>query len=149
MKKVFLLTGHENFGKSKTLVELTSGVKNSQHICIDGNCFTLKRTSNDDIGEKLLKFIEEKTKADNCLLIMAFCPNFNDSKRCSKEIIKTLVNNGCSLYFFVLMQRYNGKERVSEKEIESLKEFGEVFLSESNNAEKRAMEFKNYIKEKI
>jgi len=151
MKKIFLLTGHANFGKSKTLIELT-GTTNSQHFSINGIDFALKRVSNDDIKGKALKYIKDVIKNNRYdRMIVAFCPDFKNKNRYSQEIIDTLLQNNFSLYFFVLMKCYRSDETVKEDEIDQLKKAGNVYLCnlDSENAKKRAAKFKEYIIENM
>jgi hypothetical protein len=146
MRKAFLLVGHENFGKSKTLVELTES-RNSQHIYIEKKYFALKRKSNDDIGENLLKYVKDVLKNKYCeYLLLCFCPDFKDSKKYSVQILETLKNE-CELYFFVLMKQFRGNKVVSPNEIKELKKYGKVFQYEtSDDAHDRADELVKYIK---
>jgi hypothetical protein len=149
MKKVFLLVGHENFGKSRTLVKLTES-KNSQHIVIDNKWFALKRKSNDDIGKDLLKYVKEVLGNKNCkYILLCFCPDFKEPKKYSIQILETL-RKECELYFFVLMKQFGGNSVVSLNEIGELKKYGNVFqYEESDDANDRADALIKYIKENI
>jgi len=149
MRKAFLLVGHENFGKSKTLVELTES-RNSQHIYIEKKYFALKRKSNDDIGKDLLKYVKDILKNKYCeYLLLCFCPDFKDQKKYSVQILETLKNE-CELYFFVLMKQYGRDKTVTSDEIKELKKYGDVFqYATSDDAHDRADELVKYIKKNM
>jgi hypothetical protein len=149
MKKAFLLVGHENFGKSRTLVELTES-KNSLRTSIGNKDFALKRKSNDDIGEELLNYVKDILKnKDYEYLLACFCPNFTDSNKCSMKILETLKKE-CELYSFVLMKQFGRNKFVSQDEIESLKKYSNVLrYSASEDARERADALAKYIKKNI
>jgi hypothetical protein len=149
MKKAFLLVGHENFGKSRTLVELTKS-RNSQHTLIENKYFALKRKSNDDIGKELLNYVKGILANKDCeYLLLCFCPNFIDSKKCSEKILETLKKE-CQLYSFVLVKQFGTDKKVTQEEIENLKKYSNVFeYNESEDARDRADALVKYIKKNI
>jgi hypothetical protein len=60
-------------------------------------------------------------------MLLCFCPDFEDPKKCSLEILETLKKE-CELYSFVLMKHFGGNNAVNPDEIERLKKYSDVFL---------------------
>ena len=103
MRIAILVVGHENFGKSRPLVDLT-GSKNSPYWKIDNKTFVLQRKSNGDLNyefilqrksnadigynfiDKIKKYISEE---ETCLLL-AFCPDFDDLEKYAEEALNLL-----------------------------------------------------------
>ena len=149
MRKAFLLVGNENFGKSRTWIELT-GAGNSRYVNIENKEFLLKRKLNDDIGKDLLEYVEDVIKDDQReYLLMSFCPNFKEPHTFSVEILQTLKKE-FKIYFFVLMKEYGGDKVITSEEIKELEKYGDVFpYAASENAVDRAEELVKYIKKNM
>jgi len=145
MKKVFFLVGHENFGKSRTLVELT-GSTNRKYLKLGQVECLVRRKSNDDIKKDLLDEAKEIVRTDFQCVIIALCPNFESPERWTRDIIEVFRNAGFDVHFFVLKDEYSGSRVVSDKEVAILKSYGTTVLYEkSREAAVRAKELEKYI----
>ena len=123
--KAFVVVGHSNWGKSRTLRQLT-GSKRKAWIRIKDFWIFIRRMSNDDIAKKDLKeFLEKIDPNVKKIIIITLCPNFDDPDRKTKEILN-LLKDKYTPYFFVLKQRYGKKVEVLDKEIDALKSIGGV-----------------------
>jgi hypothetical protein len=148
MKKAFILVGHSNWGKSKTLYHFT-GQTYVHSFMINGKNLEIKRMSNDDIYEELFPAIERLINREIDYLIIAFCPNFVDPRKKAEEILKKL-REKYNLYFFVLHKKYGSNKYISEDELVILKSYGIVEnFSLSEDANNRAEAFKKFIESNI
>ncbi len=143
-KRAFLLIGHSNWGKSETLFRLTGNSRQKRNIIISKMELHVKRSSNDDNSTKLLDFVKNK---NHLLQIIAFCPNFDNPERKSKEILEVLKVKGYQISFFVLKYKFNSQDiMITDSEIEELKNYGNCEIyNESEEAEIRAEKFKTFI----
>ena len=55
--KAFLVIGYANWGKSRTLKELTNGNVHVRNMLIGGKRFLIRRMSNDDYSENYKEYI--------------------------------------------------------------------------------------------
>jgi hypothetical protein len=147
MKKVFIVVGHSNWGKSKT-------IKNLIHPKLHG-FFNIKKykifsrnMSNDDESEKLLNFIKKLDTTKKSLLVMTLCPNFENENRNTKKILEILQNKKYEIYFFILKNKYlNPINKITEKEIDKLKKYSSNFeiLNKNYESNIRANKLKKFI----
>lgn len=146
--KAFIVVGHSNWGKSRTLRQLT-GSKRRSWIQLKDVWIFIRRMSNDDIAEDLLKFLEKIVPEEKNVIIITLCPNFADPERKTNEIIRIL-NDKYTPFFFVLKNRYSNDAVVSEEEISTLKTVGflEVLLGKVVDSE-RARSLKKFIEKHI
>lgn len=144
MNKAYLIVGHSNWGKSKTLKQLTSNSRRVRYFSISGEDFFIRRMSNDDFEKKLLKFVTDATKYKRNLII-AFCPAFDKSRE-SKKILDIL-SKDFTLFFFVLKHKFGSDLTISKNEIDVLRKYGDVSVFNKRNEEDkiRALSFEKYI----
>jgi uncharacterized protein YvpB len=147
-KKVFLLTGHKHWGKSRTL-SVKSFAGNKLHIYINETKVIVIKRSNDDIKGKLLNSI--KKHLNKPYIIIAFCANFTGGYF-TVDILDLLKKNGYEIFSFVLSHKYDDpKIMVSDEEINKLKQYSKVEIySEIKKKDNiRAAEFKKYLEKNI
>ena len=150
MKKAFIVVGHACWGKSKTFYYLTNKSSHKLFISIGDKMFTVKRMSNDDIGNKLLDYIKEMTNESREYLLFALCPDFKNEAKCTEEILENLRNNEYKQYFFVLYKQYGNEAFIKKEEIDKLSRFGKVCnYKESELATERAKALEQYIKDNV
>jgi len=146
----FVLVGHKNWGKSRTLKALADGSSHLQTLSIKSHDFFVRRMSNDDVPEKLPNRFTDFVKnlePNSCpYLIVTLCPSFIDSLPKTKVVLQELVKK-YQLFFFVLRYKYGRDKEISDDEIERLKRFGEVkvFSTKNAEAEVRAKAFRAFI----
>jgi len=87
--KAFVVVGHSNWGKSRTLRQLT-GSKRKAWIQIKDFRIFIRRMSNDDIAKDLKEFLEKIDPNFKRIIIITLCPNFDDPDRRTKEILNLL-----------------------------------------------------------
>ncbi len=102
MRKVFLLTGFNNWGKSYLIEELFNGRKRFYHdklYSYSGFKFCVQSQSNDDFGQKGYENIIEKrlnrlakAKLDPSHIFTAFCPT-KEPRNDSAAIISKLYSS--------------------------------------------------------
>lgn len=148
MNDIVFLVGHENFGKSKTLKALTSGVVQYRYWKLGDIQYQIRRMSNDDLTDQWKEYIDSFIASKGSDLIIAMCPDFRTREKATKSYLTKLSKN-YRLRFFVLKYAYGRSEMVKDEEIEQLREFGEVKLYEKKNTEAstRAKEFKAFVLE--
>jgi len=147
-KKAFLLTGHRNWGKSKTLNDPGFAGKN-KHIIINGNNVFIIKMSNDDQFAKLLDDI--KKHKDIPYMIIAFCCNFEEGFF-TVEILEALKKYGYEVFSFVLEHQYNNPEiSVTNEQIVKLKKYTkcEIYSVKKAESNARAIAFKKYLENNI
>jgi GTP-binding protein EngB required for normal cell division len=150
MKKAFILVGHSNWGKSRTLKCLTGNSRYVKKIPIAGITFFIRRMSNDDDGQSLLDFV---SKIDQPNIIMTLCPNFQENEK-TIDILSTLTSNNYYLFFFVLKYKYDQSQKISQEEIEELKNYSdsnfiEIFNDKNSPDYLRANEFRRFIEKHL
>ncbi len=152
--KAFVLVGHRNWGKSRTLKALADGSSHLQTLTIKSHDFFIRRMSNDDVPEKLpnrfTDFVENLDSDLYPYLIVTLCPNFTDALPKTKAVLQDLAKK-YQLFFFVLRYKYGRDKEVPDDEIERLKRFGEVkvFSTKNAEAEVRAKEFRAFIASRL
>jgi hypothetical protein len=147
--KAFVVVGHANWGKSMTLKALTNGEWRQIWISIKKSDVRIKRMSNDDLPESLIKFLEKINSENIIYIIIALCPNFHDKSAKTLEILK-LLSSKYSPFFWVMKKKYNSSEEVSDTEIQELKRYGKVTIFQNQSESKvRAEEFKKFIEANI
>jgi len=148
VKKAFLLTGHRNWGKSKTLNDPGFAGK-TKHIMIKGiNVFIIKM-SNDDQLDGLLEAI--KKHKDIPYLVIAFCCNF-EGGFFTVEILEALRKYGYEVFSFVLEHQYNNpKISITSEQIAKLKNYAicEIYSVKKAESNVRAIAFKKYLEKNI
>jgi hypothetical protein len=152
VKKAFILVGHENFGKSKTIVQLT-GKKNSSFdddIVKERSLF-LFRKSNDDKGEGLLTCLKGAIEKGAEYMLIASCPVFNRNETDNgntREILKTLQESGYEIYAFILKESWNATQRIEDADLAALKPYCQKTQeATSRDAQERAKELRQFILE--
>jgi hypothetical protein len=150
----FVLVGHKNWGKSRTLKALADGSSHLHTLTVKSHNFFIRRMSNDDVPEKLPnRFTDfvENLDADSCpYLIITLCPDFTNSLPKTKAVLKELVKK-YRLFFFVLRFKYGCDKEISDAEIEGLKQFGEVKVFPTKGADDkvRAKVFRTFIESRL
>jgi hypothetical protein len=148
VKKAFLLTGHRNWGKSKTLNNPNFAGKN-KHIIINGNYVFIIKMSNDDQLDRLLEAI--KKHKDIPYLVIAFCCNFEEGFF-TVEILEALKKYDYEVFSFVLEHQYNNPEiSVTSEQIAKLKKHAicEIYSVKKAESNVRAVAFKKYLEKNI
>lgn len=146
MKKVFVVVGHSNWGKSMTLRKLTSGSVYKREFKLFGEHFFIKRMSNDDLPKSLINFVKKLSEIEQNRIIITLCPNFDNKDSKTEDILKLLQKN-CKLYFWVIENHFKGERIISKKEIANLRKYGKVELfSKARLNYYPSKEFKGFIK---
>jgi hypothetical protein len=152
--KAFVLVGHEQWGKTQTLIKLT-GSKNSRNINISGKDFKINRPSNDDISEQqrlpnhVIKFIAESFIYNVSQVIITLCPNFENPKRCTMPILEFLKYK-YDIYFWVMRKKWGTDEVIYQREIDELYDYGVVEIFEEKvRASIRAKAFRDFIENNL
>ena len=87
----FLVVGHENWGKSKTLRAMTNDNFHKRYKEVAGTIFFIRRMSDDDRSDEYKVFVNGLDQKYNKNIILAFCPNMdgriNDTKRDRKSVV--------------------------------------------------------------
>lgn len=144
MPKAFIIVGHSNWGKSRTLRQL-AGSPRRAWIEVNGIWIFVKRMSNDDIPQSLIDFLKNVDPNAKAIIIIALCPNFDDPSRKTDLILKLLKDKYTS-YFFVLKKRYSNNDEVTAAEIQALRSFGTVQVLEQRVEDTvRAKAFRTFI----
>jgi len=143
--KAFVIVGHWNWGKSRTLRQLSDG-RRPGWIEIAGTRVFVKRMSNDDIPKSLADFLKKIDPEIKVIIVIALCPNFHEPYAKTEAILKLLVAK-YTPYFFVLKKCYSRSEEVTEAEIRALRAIGtvEVFQRRAEDTV-RAKALKHLIK---
>ena len=145
MAKAFILVGHSNWGKSKTLKALTGGKIQFRYYRIGEKEFVIKRMSNDEFSDKLKNFCESLNPKESKYVLLALCPDFDDSQKYTEAILACLKSK-YELFFFVLRHKYNSNTCIADHEIDKLKGHGVVLVyDEKSEAKERADALKKYI----
>ncbi|MEI9918162.1 MAG: hypothetical protein WDO14_05095 [Bacteroidota bacterium] len=146
MRKAFILIGHSNWGKSKTLKSLIGSVRVT-HWTIKGVDFFVRRISNDDDEESLINFVDKRT-VNKGNIIITFCPSFDKGKQV--EAILKKLKKDFSLHFFVLKHKYRSDEIIPDTEVAVLKKYGSVYVyPKDTEAAERARAFKAFIADNL
>jgi hypothetical protein len=138
--KAFIVVGHENWGKSRTLLSFTDE-RRTRSIIINNLKFIIKRMSNDDFSKGLLDFVLSQTNN----IIIALCPNFNNKERYTNEILKEL-NARYDCYFWIMKYNWDNTAEISSQEIDILKNYGQIeIVIEHMDSLKRAERFRIFL----
>jgi hypothetical protein len=131
--RVAFVTGHANWGKSRTLRALTGGNVHQQLIQIGDAEFFIRRMSNDDRPAEFYDFIREIQPSRRPELILAFCPDFQEpmTRRCLDQLQRKRYR----LFFWVMRQRFGNGQFVTPEEIAALCEYGHVEVFDSAQAQ--------------
>ncbi len=126
MKKVFLITGYNNWGKTALIKELFNSHRfyKDRTYQLSGHEFCVQPLSNDDVGRKAY----ERDVKDRLLalknksiypkqLISAFCPT-KEAANNSREIIEQLYCND-EVHLIALEYRWCGHAKLITKELVS------------------------------
>ena len=148
--RVFLVVGHSNWGKSRTLRALTNGVLTKglhPWITIDERQFFVRMMSNDDVPSSnptsYPTLIHNLTPEQIPFVIMAYCPE----KDSSSPLITALAKK-YEIFAWVLEHKYDCKESIKESEIKALRKFGmvECYTPKHTEAEARATALVQFIR---
>jgi len=149
-RKCFILVGHSHWGKSHTLRALTEG-RLGRHIIIPAIDPRLeayvRRISNDDNEDALIRFSGDLAlRISQDYLILTFCPNLSARRNC-RTILRNLQTE-YDLFFFVLREDYRQRRRITDQEIDFLREYGiEVtILNGHHEREIRAGRFAAFVR---
>ena len=147
--KAFILVGHSNWGKSRTLHKLISPKIRGWWQLKEDIWIFVKTMSNDDVVESLVNFVKSITPSSNRFVIIALCPDFNNPIKKTKEIL-TDIESKYVLFFFVLKNDYGNTRNIGDDEISVLKQLGTVTVSEGNIEDSnRATNFRIFIESHI
>ncbi len=149
-KKAFLIVGHSNRGKSWTIRSLIEGHSHKNRFTLDNHELFVRRMSNDDNEDSLLRFVKKGIRNKPGDVILTFCPRFERDE--TKEILD-LLKLDFELHFFVLQYQQHPKKDgvISDAEIESLKKYGaklEIF-SKKDLPDNIAAKFEKFVKENL
>ena len=147
--KAFILVGHENWGKSQSLKSLTDNNHHVRRIIINGKELLIRRMSNDDQPESLLRRVKKIDPQRRTHVILTLCPNFHNPSRYTVNILNELAEK-YELFFWVLKFKYATNKAISEDEIKRLEQYGtvEVFGSGQAESKERVKGFKEFIEKK-
>uniref|UniRef100_B8HQM8 Uncharacterized protein n=1 Tax=Cyanothece sp. (strain PCC 7425 / ATCC 29141) TaxID=395961 RepID=B8HQM8_CYAP4 len=149
--KAFVLVGHKQWGKSRTLKSLTNDSRYVKKITINDQQLFIRRMSNDDEPESLMQFVR-KLNTQRCTnVILTLCPNFHDSSRHQTLSILDELSKKYELFFWILRFKYASDEMISDDEIRNLNKYGEVevFTREQPQSTERAEEFKAFVSNRL
>lgn len=148
--KVFFVVGHENWGKSRTLRELTVASRKRTEVRIADVTLFVRRMSNDDVPASFIEFMQQLDPQRRPLVIATLCPNFERSDRQTVPALERLRAVGYQLYFWVLRHAYADGRVVEETETDRLGEYGEVSVfGQRVEAPMRAASFRRFVAEHI
>jgi len=148
MKKAFIYVGHSDWGKSFALKKLTNNSSKVKSCNINGQHIFVRKMSNDDDSDKLLKFVKGIVRKWQQNFIIAYCPK-QDVNSQAKEILDELYKS-CELYFFIQEEKYNDPQRkITPKELKYLDQIGkQLFILRGQNQDLgRAKSFEQFIKQ--
>lgn len=144
--KVFFVVGHEHWGKSHTLRELTAESVRRTQVQVGGVTLFVRRMSNDDAPASFIRFMQHLMPQLRPFVIATLCPNFERSGRRTVPALEQLRTVGYRLYFWVLHHAYADGRVVEETEIDRLGEYGEVSVFEPRvEAAERAAAFRRFV----
>ena len=143
-KKVFLLVGSSDWGKTETLKNSFFAGRNL-HIVIDGVKLKIRTRSNCDV-EKEFNDAIDKFKNEKYLILA-----FSSSKHKPEKYLNKLKSYGFKFYAFVLESKYrNPQEIIPKDEIDMLKQYGVVEVyNKKVEANVRAADFKEFIRKNL
>jgi hypothetical protein len=116
--QAFLVVGHSQWGKSKTLWALTNDQRG--WVTLDGKQFFVRLMSNNDVPDSYEKFINSLGPIKKPLVIAAYCP-----ERPPYPFITALAKK-YNLILWILEHNYADTASITPDEIQSLHKFGKV-----------------------
>ena len=144
--KVFFVTGHESWGKSKTLFYLAGNSTRRAWIEINELDVFVKHMSNDDWPQSYIDFMSELNPARKPFIVAALCPDFENPTKGTRKTLESLAKRGYKLFFWVMRYQYSTDYEMNLSDIEKLRPFGEVSVyNEKEEAKERAKEFYQFI----
>lgn len=155
MKKAFIYVGHSNWGKSFALKKITNNSSKTKSCNINGKHIFVRKMSNDDDSNKLLKFVKDIPGKWENNFIIAYCPKQDDLNLIKGKEAKLILDElkiSCELYFFVQEEKYNDPQRkITSTELKYLYQIGkQVFILKGHNPDSiRSSAFENFIKQHI
>lgn len=145
IRRAVFVVGHENWGKSRTLLALTNA-RRVHRVTIDNVTFFIKRMSNDDRREEYQQFIDTLSPTNIPNLIAALCPNFVGDDNDTPEILTTLRTKGYEMFFWVIEHQHGKEAVVDQSDLRALETFGRVeVFSERVEADLRATQLRVFI----
>jgi len=139
--QVFLVVGHENWGKSRTLKAMTDGNVHAKEVRIGSKSFFIRRMSNDDRPEEWVQFVDTLDPTEKPHVILTVCPR--------KEALPVLrkLTESYDLFFWVIRHRHNEGIQITIEEEKSLRALGTVEVyDQRREASDRAAAFKQFIR---
>jgi hypothetical protein len=120
--KAFLVVGHENFGKSRTLDALVKGSRR-RRASISGRDLFIRSMSNDDRPKSFHRWVGSISPEDKPYVVIAVCPRHRDL-RLNATLRK--LKRSYTIVSFVLRRAYERDGTISAREIAWLRRFGRV-----------------------
>lgn len=120
--KAFLVVGHKQWGKSRTLKALTDGNHRVRGVSIADHHLFIRRMSNDDKPSDFRDLVRTLRPSRHEFVILAFCPVFDQD---ADDILSDLKEH-YDLHSFVLKHSYDGDRHISADEIAALRGFGNI-----------------------
>ena len=143
----FLVIGHANWGKSKTLKALTEGNVHIKHKMFKEKIFFIRRMSNDDLSEKYKIFTLALDQKYDENIIVSFCPNIDNRIKDTIFILKNLESK-YELHSFILKHQYGSNSIISSDEIDLVNTYSKdilIYTKVNAESEERAQALKKYI----
>jgi len=145
--KIIFVVGHSNWGKSKTIRELTNGSYRIKYKNFFGKHFFIRRMSNDDRPGNYKKFMTSLKPKDKQFILATLCPNFEIENEITEQVLNSLRQNNYKMFFWVIKNKYGSQDIVKQKEIEKLRSFGDIFVYEKEEeAFERSQNLKKHMK---
>jgi hypothetical protein len=116
--QAFLVVGHSQWGKSKTLWALTNDHRG--WVTLDGKQFFVRLMSNNDVPDSYDKFINSLNPTKKPLVIAAYCP-----EKSPYPLITTLAKK-YNVLIWILEHNYADTASITSTEIQNLRQFGNV-----------------------
>jgi hypothetical protein len=135
----FLVVGHKQWGKSRTIRALR---KKRGWVTIGGQDFFVRRMSNDDPPEKGYEdFIAGLDPREKPYVLIAYCPEEG-----SPRLLRALTAK-YRVYAFILDHSYTDDRRISANEVAGLRQYAriEVFTPVGQPATDRARALERFI----
>lgn len=132
--KAFLVVGHRQWGKSRTLKALTDDSHHARFLSIAKRHLFVRRMSNDDKPSDYRRVVSELRPTRHEFVILGFCPVFDKD---ADEILGELKEH-YAIHSFVLRNSYDRARHISAQEIARLRAFGpvEVFDHHAESADR-------------
>lgn len=149
MKKAFIYVGHSNWGKSFALRHVTDDNSYKKWAQINGIWFWVRKMSNDDQPQGLLKAVRAIAGEACDHYIFAYCPT-HETDAVAIQILNAL-RSSCKLFFFIQESKYNDASKfITPDEIALLRRIGQVeILTGNSESRARANRFLRFIRQFI